>query len=267
MRPTLGKPRTDVPVVPVVHDNRAMRVALRRGLKPRGLRMITCRSPEQLARVFEAEVVDAVVVGARRAQPGPAFDIAARYPRIPLFIAGSFRPDDGAVLLSYRRRGVRAILVDGVDDHAAAEMVSSRGAARARREALGDAPRLLRLTEPLQVNAWNVVLGRVGSATTTAQVAGALAVSREHLSREFAAGGAPNIKRVIDLARVLCASDLLGNPGYSVATVARVLRFSSPSHFSGCAWRIVGTTPRELPRLGLRGVLARFLRGRTRSRL
>jgi AraC-like DNA-binding protein len=256
-----------MPVVPVVHQNRALRLALRRGLKPRGLRMVACRSPEQLVRLFEAELVDSVVVGVRRGHPAPVLELAARYPRIPIFVAGPFRPDDGAVLLSYRRGGVRAILVDGVDDHAVAELVSARGAARARAAALRDAPRLLHLTEPLQLRAWSEVLGRVGSATTTGHVAGALAVSREHLSREFAAGGAPNIKRVIDLARVLCAADLLGNPGYSVASVAGVLRFSSPSHLSGCVRRIVGTSPRELPRLGLRGVLARFLRGRTRSRL
>jgi AraC-like DNA-binding protein len=184
-----------------------------------------------------------------------------------VFLAGAFRPDDAPLLLAYRRGGVRAILVDGVDDYAAAELVTAQGASRRRRHVLRDAPRLLRLTEPLQLRAWEEVLGRAGTATTTAQVARALRVTREHLSREFAAGGAPNIKRVIDLARVLCATDLLANPGYSVATVARVLRFSSPSHLAGCTRRIAGVSPMELPRLGLRGVLGRFLKGRMRSRL
>jgi AraC-like DNA-binding protein len=197
----------------------------------------------------------------------PTLSLAARFPRVPFFLAGAFRPDDAPLLLAYRQGGVRAILVDGVDDQAAAELVWARGASRRRSNALEDAPRLLRLTEPLQRRAWDEVLARVGRSTTTAQVAAALKVTREHLSREFAAGGAPNIKRVIDLARVLCAADLLSNPGYSVASAATVLRFSSPSHLAGCTRRIVGASPSELPRLGLRGVLGRFLRGRMRSRL
>lgn len=256
-----------MPVVGMAHDNPAMRAVMRRGLKRRGIRVVGCRTPEQLERVFHGELVDAVVVGAGDTRVEPTLALAARFPRVPFFLAGALRPDDASLVLAYRQGGVRAILVDGVDDYAAAELVWARGASSARRRALRDAPRLLRLTEPLQVRAWEEVLGRVGSATTTAQVAAALRVTREHLSREFAAGGAPNIKRVIDLARILCAADLLGNPGYSVGSVACVLRFSSTSHLAGCARRIVGGNPSELPRLGLQGVLGRFLRGRTRSRL
>lgn len=256
-----------MPVIGMAHQNPAMRAAMRRGLRARGVRLVGCRGHEQLARVFQAELVDAVVVGGARERLDATLALVSRFPRVPVFLAGPFRPDDASLLLTYRRGGVRAILVDGVDDHAAAELVAARGASRVRRYALRDAPRLLRLTEPLQLLAWEEVLGRVGTSTTTAHIAKALRVTREHLSREFAAGGAPNIKRVIDLARVVCAADLLANPGYSVATVARVLRFSSPGHLAGCAKRIVGASPRELPRLGLRGVLGRFLRGRMRSRL
>lgn len=255
-----------MPVVGMAHDNPAMRAVMRRGLRRRGVRLVGCRTPEQLERVFRAELVDAVVVGAG-ARMDLTLALAARFPRVPFFLAGAIKPDDASLVLAYRQGGVRAILVDGVDDYAAAELVWARGASSERRRALRDAPRLLRLTEPLQVRAWDEVMGRVGSATTTAQVAAALRVTREYLSREFAAGGAPNIKRVIDLARILCAADLLGNPGYSVASVAGVLRFSSTSHLAGCTRRIVGGNPSDLPRLGLQGVLGRFLRGRTRSRL
>jgi AraC-like DNA-binding protein len=256
-----------MPVIGIAHHNPTMRAVMRRGLRARGDRVVGCRNPEQLARILQAELVDAVVVGAEPGRLEATVSLASRYPRVPVFLAGAFRPDDAPLLLAYRRGGVRGILVDGVDDYAAAELVAAQGASRLRRHALRDAPRLLRLTEPLQLRAWDEVLGRAGTATTTAQVAKSLRVTREHLSREFAAGGAPNIKRVIDLARVLCAADLLANPGYSVAAVARVLRFSSPSHLAGCTKRIVGVSPTELPRLGLRGVLGRFLKGRMRSRL
>lgn len=256
-----------MPVVGMTHDNPAMRAVMRRGLKRRGVRLVACRTPEQLERVFRVELVDAVVVGTADGPMEATLALAARFPRVPFFLAGALRPDDASLVLAYRAGGVRAILVDGVDDYAAAELVWARGASSARRRALRDAPRLLRLTEPLQLQAWDEVLERVGRTTTTAQVAAALQVTREHLSREFAAGGAPNIKRVIDLARILWAADLLGNPGYSVGSVACVLQFSSPSHLVGCARRIMGGNLSELPRLGLQGVLGRFLRGRTRSRL
>jgi AraC-like DNA-binding protein len=92
-------------------------------------------------------------------------------------------------------------------------------------------------------------------------------VTREHLSREFAVGGAPNLKRVIDLARAACAADLLGNGAYTVGAVARILGYASPSHLAGTAQRVAGVTPLELRELGPRGVLQRFVRGRTRSRV
>src|SRR5437667_436656 len=98
-------------------------------------------------------------------------------------------------------------------------------------------------------------------------VAAALSVTRERLSREFGAGGAPNLKRVIDPARAACAADLLGNPGYTVRGVLRILGYASPSHLAGAARRGAGATPVELRELGPRGVLTRFLRGRTRSRV
>src|SRR5947199_368412 len=70
-----------------------------------------------------------------------------------------------------------------------------------------------------------------------------------------------------DLARTACAADLLGNPGYSVRQVVRILGYASPSHLAGAARRVAGATPQELRELGPRGVLTRFLRGRTRSRI
>ncbi|HYL54335.1 MAG TPA: helix-turn-helix domain-containing protein, partial [Gemmatimonadales bacterium] len=111
------------------------------------------------------------------------------------------------------------------------------------------------------------VLRRVDFPTQTGHVAAALRVTREHLSRQFAAGGAPNLKRVIDLARTACAADLLGNPGYTVRAVVRILGYASTSHLAGAVRRVAGTTPQELRLVGARGVLTRFIRGRTRSRV
>src|SRR5437763_1079523 len=127
--------------------------------------------------------------------------------------------------------------------------------------------RSLEGAERLLLAAWTEVLRCAGAPTRAADVARALRVSREHLSREFAAGGAPNLKRVIDLARTACAADLLGNPGYTVRHVVKILGYASPGHLAGAARRVAGATPQELAQVGPRGVLLRFLRGRTRSRI
>jgi AraC-like DNA-binding protein len=256
-----------VPVVGILHPNAAFRRTVRRGLRPFRLRAAVCRTADALGLLFRREVVDAVILGGTPGGPDRSAPLLERYPRVPLFVAGTFRPGDGAALARYRHAGVRGILVDGVDDAAAAELVAVRTASRRRRAALGDAPRLLRLTEPIQRRAWEEVLFRVDARPATADIARALRVTREHLSREFGAGGAPNLKRVIDLVRVVCAADLLGNPGYDVPTVARVLRYSSPGHLGACAERVAGVATDELGTLPAAEVLARFVRGRTRSRL
>ena len=80
------------------------------------------------------------------------------------------------------------------------------------------------------------------------------------------AGGAPNLKRVIDLTRVACASQLLSNPGYAIPTVVRLLHFASSSHLSGTARRIANVSTSGLGALGPKGVLAAFVKGNTRSR-
>jgi AraC-like DNA-binding protein len=184
-----------------------------------------------------------------------------------MYALSAVRPDDGPLLASCQKAGFTGVLVEGVDNAVAGEWIAARTAQVARRAALADAPRLLRLTDRLQLAAWDEVLRRAGAPTKTGHVAQALRVTREHLSREFGAGGAPNLKRVIDLARTACAADLLGNPGYTIRVVVRILGYASPSHLAGAARRVAGVTPHELRELGARGVLTRFLRGRTRSRV
>jgi AraC-like DNA-binding protein len=224
-----------------------------------------CRTLRQVERLLARAVVDAVVLDVK-ATPDASLGLATRFPRIPMYALSAFRPQDGALLARCYEAGFAGVLVDGVDTAIAAEWVAGRTAQAARRLALGDAPRLLRLTDRLQLRAWDEILRRVARPMTTADLARVLSVTREHLSREFAAGGAPNLKRMIDLGRAACAADLLGNPGYSVAAVAGILGYASASHLAAAARRVAGASPRQLRDLGPRGVLQRFIRGRTRSR-
>jgi AraC-like DNA-binding protein len=252
--------------VAVFHPRRDARRAVKQGY-PRATGSVRlCRTLQGVERLLQQRLVDAVVLDVRTGVED-VIRLPARFPRIPMFALSAVRPEDGSLLASCHRAGFAGVLVEGVDNSVAGEWIAARTAQVARRAALADAPRLLRLTDRLQLAAWEEVLRRAGAPTHTGQVAQALRVTREHLSREFGAGGAPNLKRVIDLARAACAADLLGNPGYTVRAVVQILGYASPSHLAGAARRVAGATPHELRELGPRGVLQRFLRGRTRSRV
>ncbi len=256
-----------VPVVATLLRSATARAALRRGLPRQRVRLVSCRSVAALERCLAACCVDAVVADVRL--PGAAVGLVRlrkSFPAIPRFAYAAFRPDDADLLVLCVHEASAHPIVEGVEDAVAWDLILPRTASAVRFAALEGAPRILRLTDDLQLRAWGEVLRGVAGPLRTATVARALGVSREHLSRQFGAGGAPNLKRVIDLARTATAADLLANPGYSVRAVAGILGFASASHLAGAARRITGVTAQHLPELGPRGVLAAFVRGRTRSR-
>ncbi|MFN5598839.1 MAG: helix-turn-helix domain-containing protein [Gemmatimonas sp.] len=119
---------------------------------------------------------------------------------------------------------------------------------------------LLPADTPLQVAVWQSVVKRAGRPVRTDQLARELSVSREHLSRSFATGQAPTLKKVIDLVRVLAAAELSKNSGYDVRDVAEVLGFASSSHLSSTTQRLVGAKASSLSRLRAMDLLERFSR-------
>ena len=253
-------------VIATLLESRAALLALRRTLPKSGPGVVACRTPAALRKLLQRRLVDAVVLS-----PGPAVlpelaELRRHLPGIPVVAYGPFRPDDGDLLLACRRHAVVSIAVEGVDDPVVGDMVMRSSITAERRRALADAPRMLRLTEPLQRAAWNLLVGEVERPVRTTTLARRLEVSREHLSRQFGAGGAPNLKRVIDLTRVACAAQLLANPGYAVPVVVRVLHFASSGHLSSTARRIANVPTSGLGDLGPRGVLQAFVKGNTRSR-
>lgn len=254
-----------IPVVPVFHPRRDARRAVKQGYPRRAGSVRLCRSLDGVERLLAERLVDAIVLDVKVATER-ALALPARYPRIPAFALSTLRAEDVGLVGRCYRAGFAGVLVEGVDNAIAGPWVAARTAQTARRRALAEAPVVLRLTDRLQLAAWDEVLRRVAVPLRTSDLARTLRVTREHLSREFAAGGAPNLKRVIDLARTACAADLLANPGYSVSAVGRILGYASPSHFAAAARRVAGVSPVELRTLGPRGVLGRFVRGRTRSR-
>jgi AraC-like DNA-binding protein len=255
-----------VAAIATLLESRTALAALRRTLPRGGPGVVSCRSTASLRRVLESRLVDAVVLAPSAALLPELAELRKRLPGVPVVGYAAFRPDDGELLLACRKHAI-PVAVEGVDDPVVGDMVVRASLAAERRRALSEASRMLRLTEPLQRLAWSLLLGEVERPVRTTELARRLAVSREHLSRQFGAGGAPNLKRVIDLTRIACAAQLLANPGYSIPTVVRVLHFASSSHLSGTARRIANFSTSGLGSLGPRGVLLAFVRGNTRSRV
>ncbi|HKV74204.1 MAG TPA: helix-turn-helix domain-containing protein [Gemmatimonadales bacterium] len=254
-----------MPAFAALIPGRASLATLRRSLPRGGIRLMPCRTRAQLLQLLRERLMDGVILGAGEAGTAEIPEFRAQFPVFPLVAWGGIRPDDGEALAAWTRAGA-TVLVEGVDDAVAGELLKRATLAAERRRQLSDAPRLLRLTDPLQRHAWELVVETVDRPARTSELARALAVSREHLSRQFGAGGAPNLKRVIDLVRVVTAAQLLGNPALEAVDVARVLHFASLSHLNRTTRRITGHPASELPRLGPRGVLTSFARGNTRSR-
>jgi transcriptional regulator GlxA family with amidase domain len=105
------------------------------------------------------------------------------------------------------------------------------------------------------------VVARAGRPVGTAEIARALRVTREHLSRSFSAGSAPTLKRVMDLVRLLAAGELAKNPGYDLGAVARLTGFGTSARLSMSVERLVRAKASALSALRSTDLVERFLRG------
>ena len=256
-----------MPAVAALLDSRSALLSLRRTLAPVPPSVLACHGAPRLRRAIEDRLLDAIVVGQKALRNPELLQLRIQFPALPVVVYATFKPDDGELLERLEGPGgVAAVAVEGVDDAIVGELVRRTALSAERRVLLAAAPRYLRLSEPIQQKAWALLLGAVAHPVRTDEVARWLGTSREHLSRQFAAGGAPNLKRVIDLLRVITATQLLANPGYSVADVARLLGFASTAHFSLTASRIAGMTAAELRRTSPSRIFEAFVSHSTRSR-
>ena len=245
--------------------------AMARSVFPRRRnRLVITRSAAAFAQTFTETLVDAAIVDVGSAvtadETWRAAALAREFPSIPFFGLLPLRASDGPTLAQCAAFDFSDVLVEGVDDVVARDMVSRASFTTRFARALHDPPTVLALSTPLQQTTWRCVVGRAGRGVRTDSLAEALHVTREHLSRTFAADGGPNLKRVIDLVRLLAAAELAKNPGYDVRDVAKVLGFASPSHLSTTSQRIVGTKSASLTRLRTVDLIERFARGHGRSR-
>lgn len=263
--------RTPAPAVPSIvaflHRERT-RSLVRSAFPRRRTRVLVARSAAEFGAAFKETLVDAAVVDVGSAQDDTwrAASLARDFPSVPFFGLAPLRAGEGPALAQCAAYDFADVLVDGVDDTVARELLGRSTFSARFARALSEPPASLALTSVLQRDTWTLIVSRAGRPVRTAELATALAVTREHLSRTFAADSSPNLKRIIDLVRVLAAAELAKNPGYDLRDVARVLCFASPSHLSTTTQRVVGTKPASLARLRTVDLIERFVRGHGRSR-
>ena len=192
--------------------------------------------------------------------------LAHEFPSAPFFGITPLRATDAPAVARSAALEFCDILVDGIDVSVARDLVSPRTFSARFAAALSDPPQSLGLRTEMQLATWKGILASGGRPVRTAALAREVGVSREHLSRHFSAPGAPNLKRVIDLVRMIGAAELAKNPGLDVRDIARILGFASSSHLAVTAQRVLGTRPASLSRLRTVDLIDRFTQGRTRSR-
>jgi AraC-like DNA-binding protein len=243
------------------------RELLKRAFPRRRGKLTLVRTAGEFAQAFRKSLVDTAIVDV--AQPTEetwkAAALARDFPSVPFFALAPMRVADGTALARCAETDFADVLAEGMDDGALRELVMPQSFTVRFADALAGAHGALGLDSDLQQRAWLAIVVQGGRSVRTDAVARQLAVTREHLSRSFAAAGSPNLKRIIDLVRLIAAAELAKNPGYDLPDVARVLEFASPSHLTSTAQRIVGVKSVSLTRLRTQDLIERF-KGRGRSR-
>jgi AraC-like DNA-binding protein len=245
------------------------RALIRSLFSRRHARVIGARSAEDCLRTFRTSLVDIVLVDAGTANEA-LWEVAALaqdFPSTPFVALVPLRGSDGPTLARCVAQDFVDVIVEGVDDGAAREILSPYFFSSRFALALDQPPQRLAFSTDVQHATWRRIVAHTGRAVRTEELASSLGVTREHLSRRFAAHGAPNLKRVIDLVRLIAAAELAKNPGYDIRDVSAVLGFASSSHLSSTAQRVVGTKPGSLSALRTVDLIERFAHGRGRSRI
>ncbi|MDQ8154181.1 MAG: helix-turn-helix domain-containing protein [Gemmatimonadota bacterium] len=257
-----------VPVILAWATRDKARDLLRRAFTRRRSHLSIVSTAEAARRVLTTTLVDAVIVdlAGNSDEAWTVVALARELPSLPFFALAPLRVADASTLGRCAALDVTDMLFESVDEAALRELVMPHTFTERFVAALHGAERVLGLDAPLQRRSWDLVVSAGGRPVRTDAVAQSLGVTREHLSRSFASEGAPNLKRVIDLVRLIAAAELAKNPGYDVGDVAKVLGFASPSHLTSTAERVAGIRVASLTLLRARDLIARFVQGRSRSR-
>ena len=283
-----GGETTELPSILVFARRDRARSLVRGAFPKRKWRVISARDAAEFRAVLRKTLIDAALVDigistqslsgdsssaseglSHAAQAAETWKIAAlahEFPSAPFFGLTPLRATDAPAVSRCEALEFADVIADGIDDAVARDIVAPRTFSARFAAALCDPPASLGLRTPMQLQTWRAALKSAGRPIRTASLAREVGVSREHLSRHFSTPGGPNLKRVIDLVRMIGAAELAKNPGLDIKDVARILGFASSSHLAVTAQRVLGTRPASLSRLRTVDLIERFTQGRTRSR-
>ncbi len=231
--------------------------------------VITVKSQAEFDKEIRKTLIDAVIVDVVN-PTDETWAIAATlpdFPSIPYYALSQSRTADADVIARATELGFADTLTEMLDEEAANAIVQSQAYTARFARALAEPPAQLGLSSETQLQTWANIVKLGGRPVTTKELADSIGITREHLSRHFSQGNGPNLKRIIDLVRLLSAAELSKNPGYDVRDVAAVLGFASSSHLAVTTQRIASTRPASLSGLRAMDIIDRFTQGRTRSRL
>lgn len=257
------------PCVLVYAGRERARAFVRVAFPRRRGRTVMVRTIEEFEAAIRRELIDAVVIDLA-GQGEDHWNLAARaadFPSTPFFGLLPFRTTDTEALARSASFGFADVLCEQTDESSARDLVAPSSYSARFARALAAAPPELGLTTETQRKTWQAIIQHAGRPVTTTTLAAVMGVTREHLSRNFARDKGANLKRVIDLVRLISAAELSKNPGYDVRDVAAVLGFASSSHLAVTTQRIASTRPASLPGLRAVDLIDRFVQGRTRSRV
>jgi AraC-like DNA-binding protein len=259
-----------LPTVVALTSRERVRELLRKSFSRRRARLTLVRHRDELVAALRDGVTDAVVIdlGAPTDEQWQAAALARDYPSIPFLGFATLRPNDAPIVArACAEYEFADCLVEGAEDAVQREMIAPVAFTSRFAATLGSAADALGLVSDLQRRVWALIVAHGGRTVRTEMLATTVGLTREHLSRRFSAAGSPNLKRVIDLTRLLAASELAKNAGYDLPDVAKVLGFASASHLSASCQRVIGVKSSSLARLRPADLIDRFVRqGRGRSR-
>lgn len=257
------------PTVIACTTRERIRESLRRALPRRRAKLSFVRGADELREALQSTLVDAVLVDLGQANDDTwvSAAVARDFPSVPFFAYAALRPAELAGLARACTLEFADCIAEGLEEEICRELLVPASFTLRFATALEGAASRLGLSTPLHHEAWSYIIAQGGRTVRTEAIAQALGLTREHLSRRFSADGAPNLKRVIDLVRLLAAAELAKNPGYDLPDIARVLGFASASHLNASCQRLVGVKGVSLARLRPVDLMDRFVKqGRGRSR-
>ncbi len=292
MSKTTAVDGADLPTILTYASRERARSLVRSAFPKRKWRVIAAHDAAEFSSILHRVLVDAALVdigsplalagmasttagngGQSAATNGGSNDdtwkvaaLALEFPSAPFFAITPLRATDAPAVARCSAMEFCDVIADGMDEPVARDLVAPQTFSARFYAALADPPPALRLDGPMQLGTWRAIISCAGRPVSTSALARAAGISREHLSRNFSVPGSPNLKRVIDLVRMLGAAELAKNPGLDIRDVARILGFASSSHLAVTAQRVIGTRPASLSRLRTVDLIDRFVQGRTRSR-